>query len=182
MSPILLRIRPSHIFLIVVALAVAPVVASPIAVSTVTPAALQTLLPAADGWTKVADAARQVAVSPGCDYSMAFASYTRGAMRAKLTIADTGGAAECLGLLVPMIAALPEGHAETVAPSVTVARTRHEHGTAAERWDGAGRAGDLEILVGGRFVLTLEGRGLESLDDLRPMLKAVDLKKLAEMK
>lgn len=176
------RIHVGQIGLIVVALGVAPLVASSLPVSTVTPAALQALLPSPDGWTKVADSARQMAVSPACEYSVAFASYTRQATRAKVTVADTGGAAECLVLLAPMIAALPEGHAQTMAPATTVARTKHEYGTAAERWDGAGQVADIEVLVGGRFVVTLEGRQLESLDDLRALLKTIDLKKLAELK
>lgn len=176
------RIHVGLIGLIVVALGVAPLVARPLTPSIVTPAALQALLPAPDGWTKVADSARQMAISPGCEYSVAFASYTRQATRAKVTVADTGGAAECLVLLAPMIAVLPEGHAETMAPATTVARTKHEYGTAAERWDGAAQVADIEVLVGGRFVVTLEGRQLESLDDLRAILKTIDLKKLAELK
>jgi hypothetical protein len=176
------RIHVGQIGLIIVALAVAPVVASPLTASIVTPAELQPLLPAPDGWTKVADSARQIAISPGCEYAAAFASYTRGAARAKVTVADTGGAAECLVLLAPMIAALPEGHAQTMAPATTVARTKHEYGTASERWDGAERVADIEVLVGGRFVVTLEGRQIESLDDLRAILKGIDLKRLAGMK
>ena len=182
MPPALSRIRLVHVGLIFLSLAVAPVVASPLPASIVTPAALQTLLPAPEGWTKVTDSARQMAISPACEYSAAFASYTRGATRAKVTVADTGGAAECLGLLAPMIAALPEGHAESMAPATTVTRTKHELGTAAERWDGAAKVADIEVLIGGRFVVTLEGRQLESLDDLRAVLKGIDLKKLAEMK
>ena len=182
MPPALSRIRLGHVCLILLALAVAPVVASPLAVSIVTPAALQALLPAPDGWTKVTDSSRQMAISPGCEYSVAFASYTRGTTRAKVTVADTGGAAECLVLLAPMIAALPEGHAESMAPATTITRTKHEFGTAAERWDGAERVADIEVLVGGRFVVTLEGRQLETLNDLRGVLKGIDLKKLSEMK
>lgn len=168
--------------LLVLVLGVAPLAASPLLRSTVTPAALQALLPAPDGWTKVADSARQMAVSAGCDYAAAFASFTRGAARAKVTVADTGGASECLVLLAPMIAALPEGHAETIPPATTIARTRHDYGTAADRWDGADRVADIEVLVGGRFVVTLEGRQLETPDDLRAMLKSIDFKKLADLK
>lgn len=176
------RVRSARVFLIVLTIAAVPLVASALAASIVTPAALQPLLPAPDGWTKVADSARQMAVSPGCEYSVAFASYTRGAMRAKVTVADTGGAAECLVLLAPMISALREGHAETIAPATTVARIKHEYGTAAERWDGAERVADIEVLLGSRFVVTLEGRQMDSLDDLRVMLKSIDLRKLGDLK
>jgi hypothetical protein len=52
----------------------------------------------------------------------------------------------------------------------------------AERWDDQKANGEITMLVKGRFVASIEGSHLDSLDTLRTMLGAIDMKKLSELK
>jgi hypothetical protein len=148
----------------------------------VTPAALQTLVPSPEGWTKVTEAAKQVTLSLSCEYALAAATFGRGAARIKATIADSDGAADCLSMLAPMIAMLPEHHQEKIGAATTLSRAPYAGLPAAERWDAIKSAGDIEVLVDGRFVVTLEGTQIASIDELRDVLKLIDVKKFAGLR
>ena len=150
--------------------------------SLVPAAALQALLPTPDGWTKGVEKAGQVALSATCDYTFAAVVYTQAPLRAKITLADSGANADNLLVLAPMVASLPEGFMEKVPPATVVSRGRFAGFPAAERWDGAKREGDLTVVVDGRFVASLEGSQIDSLEPLRGLLGQIDLKKLAELK
>jgi len=150
--------------------------------SLVPPETLQALLPVPADWTKVSEKAGQVAGSSGCDYTFAEVTYSREAMRVKITLADTGAAEASLMALAAMVISLPDDYLEKIPPATLVTRLKSAGFPAAERWDGAKRDGDLTVLVGGRFVASLEGWHLAGVETLRGMLTQIDLKKLAELK
>ena len=151
-------------------------------VSLIPVATLQALMPVPDGWTKITERASQVALSPTCDYTFATATYTKDAMRLKVTLADSGGAADSLLTLAPMIVSLPDDYLEKVPPATVVTRRKIGGLPAAERWDGAKKEGDLTIVVDGRFVVSLEGSQLDGLDTLHGIAAQIDVKKLAAAK
>jgi hypothetical protein len=145
------------------------------------PTSLQPLLPSPEGWTKIVEAAQQVTLSD-CEYTFASTTFARDLARIKVTLADSGGAANCLQMLTPMIALLPENHQEKIAPATVLSRASYAGLPAAERWDGAKNAGDIEVLVDGRFALTLEGLQIAGIDALREIVKLIDVKKVAGLK
>jgi hypothetical protein len=51
-----------------------------------------------------------------------------------------------------------------------------------EKWNSGSKDGELNAVVGKRFLLTLEGNGLESTKVLYDLAQATDLAKLAAMK
>ena len=147
----------------------------------VAPEALAALLPAPEGWTK-GEAILNKVDSMSCAYTTASATYTKGDMRVKLTIADSGAHSDSLMAVAAMVVTLPDGYAETVPPATTVARVKINDMPAAEMWDAEALKGELTVLVNGRFAVALEAKKVDSLDTLRAILAAVDLKALAAKK
>ena len=148
----------------------------------VTVDALQTMMPQADGWTRGAFVSDVVRVSDDIGYSFTGADFTRGAAKVHLTIGDTIGAGDCLLALAGMISVLPEGYAETPAPSTAIMRFTYEGFQAASKWNAEKFSGEFSVLVAGRFVVKAEGEGVESLDTLRAFVAKIDFKKLADLK
>ncbi|HEY7475719.1 MAG TPA: hypothetical protein VH679_11950 [Vicinamibacterales bacterium] len=150
---------------------------------TVAVAALERLLPAAPaGWSKGEAKTEQVVISSDCSHPIAVVTFTQGETRVKISLADSGMHPDSLMALAPMLVMLPEGYSERIPPATKIERMQRNGVQVAERWDE--RKGDAEItmLVKGRFVLSGEGRHLDSLDTLRAMLDAIDLRKLVELK
>lgn len=147
----------------------------------VAPEALAALVSAPEGWTK-GDAVLNKVDSLSCAYNTASVTYTKGDMRVKLTIADTGGHADSLMAMASMVVTLPDGYSDQIPPATTVARVKINDMPAASMWDAEALKGELTVLVNGRFVVALEAKKVESLDTLRGMLSAVDLKALAALK
>jgi len=144
--------------------------------------ALQALLPSPPGWTRKSDKANQVSLSPTCDYTFATAVFEKDQMRIKMTLADSGRAPESLMALAAMVVSLPEDYSESVSPTSTIKRLRVADAPAAELWDGAKGEGEITVIVDGRFVATLEGFQVDSLETLRSILQQLDLKKVAALK
>jgi hypothetical protein len=122
-------------------------------------AALQKLLPALEGWTTGIARADLIEITPQAKYSVASQSFTRSDQRVRLTIADTGFSQESLTALASMIVTMPD-----------------------EAWDATKSAGEVAVVVGGRFVVSLEASKVDSIATLRGLLEKIDLRALAALK
>jgi invasion protein IalB len=151
-------------------------------VATVPVAALEKLLPAPAGWTKTDAKSDQVVVSADCSHPVATVVYTQREKRVKITIADSGGNQESLVLLAPMVVMLPEGYSGQVPPATRIVRLARDGSQVAERWDEGNGDGEITMLVKGRFVASVEGSHVDSLDTLRAIIGTIDFKQLADLK
>jgi hypothetical protein len=151
-------------------------------VVTVQAAALERLLPAPAGWTKGEQRTDQVVISAECSHPVAVVAFTQGEMRVKITLADSAAHQDSLTALAPMLVMLPEGYHERIPPATTIVRLKRDGMQVAERWDERKGDGEISMLVNGRFVASVEGSHLDSLETLRAMLSEIDLKKLADLK
>jgi hypothetical protein len=147
----------------------------------VAPAALEKLLPTPEGWTRADPRLKQIDLSEECSYTSAIAFYTKGETRVKLTLADTGSHAEGLMALASSVVTLPEDHADQFA-ATTIKRSKIEGSPAVEMWDAEKFSGEITVVVGGRFVASVESPKADSLETLRAILAGVDLKALGALK
>ena len=177
--------RRRTFFLAAVLTAIATPLVSEPQIKTVPPVAattLQKLLPAAEGWTKGDPRATEVVISPESKYTYASATYSKGDLKLLLTLADTGISSDSLTALAMMVITLPDDYSEQVPPASTIKRVQFAGSPAAEMWDGEKHAGEITVLVGGRFVAKIEASKADTLDTLRTLLTQVDLKALAAVK
>ena len=147
----------------------------------VAPAALQKLLPAVDGWTSGVARADLVDISPENKYSFASTTFTKDDARVKLTIADTGFSADSLAALATMVMSMPEDYSGTVG-GMAIKRSLIGGSPGVEAWDAQKSAGEVNVVVGGRFVVAVESAKIDSVATLRAMADRVDLKALAALK
>ncbi|HKV99703.1 MAG TPA: hypothetical protein VJN96_07760 [Vicinamibacterales bacterium] len=151
------------------------------AVPPVAPAALQKLLPAIDGWTSGVARADLVELSPETKYSFANMTFTRNDQRVKLTLADTGFSSDSLAALAMMVVSMPDDFSGQVG-DMSIKRTLIGGAPGVEAWDPQKSAGEVTVVVGGRFVATAETSKIDSIATLRSVLDKVDLKALAALK
>jgi hypothetical protein len=151
------------------------------AVPPVAAAALEKLLPTIDGWTSGATRSDLVELSPEAKYSFASVSLTKGDQRVKLTLADTGGSADSLGALATMVVSMPEDYSGDVG-DMSIKRLAIGGSPGVESWDAKKTAGEVTVVVGGRFVASVESSKIDSIATLRGLLDKVDLKTLAALK
>ncbi len=169
------------VFLAATAAATAPAALQTKTVPPVPAAALQKLLPSVDGWTSGVERSGEVALSPEIKYTFASVALTKDDLRVKLQLSDTGFSADGLMVLAAMIVNLPEDYSGEVAGAV-MKRMLIMGSPAVESWDSQKRTGELAVIVGGRFVVSLEASKVDGLDTLRAILARVDLKALAALK
>ncbi len=144
--------------------------------------ALQPLLPSPAGWTRERSNSDRIPVSDACSYSFADTLYANGDMRVRVTIADTGFGSDSLMTLAMLVATLPDDSVEEVPPATSIARLSYKGFPAATLWDAAKLQGEFTVLVGGRFVASVQGLKADGLDTLRGILDQIDLAKLADVR
>jgi len=143
---------------------------------------LAPLLPDVPGWKKgMVDADRTV-LSATCSYTFAYANYTNGTTKVRVTIADTGFDPGALGALATMVAIYPSGYTGVIPPSTSIARSVYKDGAAAAMWDAQTGEAEFTIVIGGRFVAKAEATGIVDPAVVRTMVDAVDVKALAELR
>jgi hypothetical protein len=147
----------------------------------VAPADLVKVLPAVEGWTR-GDVRSSEVDTASCAYTQVSASYARDDVRVKIVIADTGAHAGSIMAIASPIAIFPDDYAGTVPPATTIARLKIAGSPAVEMWDAEKLTGEVTVLAGGRFVVTAEAVKGDSLETLRGMLAAVDVKTLVALK
>ena len=94
-------------------------------------------------------------------------------MRVKITLADSGMHPDSLMALAPMLVMLPEGYSEKIPPAITIRRLQRDGAQVAERWDERKHDGEITMLVNKRFVASVEGSHVDSLDSLRTILDQI---------
>ena len=147
----------------------------------VAPAALQKLLPTIDGWTGGVARGDVVEISPDAKYSFASQTFTKDDQRVKLTLADTGLSTDSLTALATMVVTMPDDYSGEVG-GLAIKRSLIGGSPAVEAWDAKKTAGEVTVVVGGRFVASVEASKIDSLATLRGMLDKIDLKALAALK
>ena len=144
-------------------------------------AALQKLLPVIDGWTSGVARADLVELSPEAKYTFASVTLTKGDFKVKLQLADSGSSADVLLVIATMVATLPQDYSGDVS-GATIKRTMIAESPAAESWHKENSSGEITVVVGGRFVASVETSKADSLETLRGILAKVDLRALAALK
>jgi hypothetical protein len=150
-------------------------------VTPVPPASLQKLLPSVEGWTPGTVRAQQVVLSPEATYTFASVSLTKGDLRVRLQLSDTGRSPEGLTALAMIVISMPPDFEEDVS-GTRFKRTKIGSWPAAEAWESAKGAGEITVVVDGRFVVTVDSSNCGALETLRDVLESIDLKSLASLK
>jgi hypothetical protein len=145
-------------------------------------AELAKLLPTLEGWTRTPVRTNQIEISQACSYTYASATYAKDGMRIKVTIADTDAHEEGLMALAAVVVTLPDGHTDTLPPATSLARLKVMDMPAAEMWDAQKLEGEITMVVAGRFAVVLEGTKTDTLETIRGLLRAIDVKALAALK
>jgi len=147
----------------------------------VAPPVLAKLVPTVEGWTRGVTRMSEVAAGE-CNYTTVTVTYAKDENRVKLTLGDTGMHNESIMALASPVVILAADYAENLHPSTTIRRLKIEGSPAYEMWNGEKMTGEITVLVGGRFVVTVEAQKGDSLETLRQVFAAVDLKALAALK
>lgn len=155
---------------------------SPQVVPTATAKALEPFLPVLPGWTKGAVDSDTSVLSETCRYTYAYALYTNGKMRVRVTVADTGFDQGSLAVLASLILTFKDDYVGQVPPSTSITRSTFKGSPAAALWDASAADGEFTVVVGGRFVAKAEGSHMDSIDTIRALVEPIDLKALSGLK
>lgn len=137
---------------------------------------LKGLLPAPDGWERKVRGSQSAAGF--ASVSQAEGTYTRGDSELRIEIID---AALAQLLLAPLTIFVASGYSERNDDGYTKSITIAGH-PAFEKWENGERHAEVTAIVGNRFIVTGNGRGVESADQVRKVVEAVDMAKLAAIK
>jgi hypothetical protein len=147
------------------------------------PVSLEAFLPAAaEGWTRSAVDAARATVSPTCSYTFAYATYTNGTLRVRMTIADTAFDEGALATLANLVKIFPADYVGLVPPATSVRRLMFGDSPAAELWDATKGDGEFTVVIDGRFVVKAEGLRLTDVATARRFVEMVDVEKLRRVK
>jgi hypothetical protein len=104
--------------------------------------------------------------------------YTKGEARLDLDITDTSFSQMLIGPLTMFLSlGFEEKTDEGFKRSTKIAGQ-----PAVEEWNTSTKRGEVSALVGGRYIVSATGHGVDSLDVVRKAVEAVDLGKLAAVK
>jgi hypothetical protein len=134
---------------------------------------LVALLPAPAGWDRGKPEGHQT--SAPIAVSTAEAQYTKGPLRADVTITD---AALSQMFMMPFTMAMSMNYQERSTSGYKKSVT---YGTqpALEDWNADSKHGEITIVVNKRFVVVIKGDGFDSMDGVKELANAIDLNKLA---
>lgn len=137
---------------------------------------LQTHLPKVSGWEM--DEPEGQRMSMPVPFSQVETEYRSGDKRIDVTIVDTGFAKL---LIAPWSMMLATGYSNETSDgyekSTTVAGN-----PAMEKWDSRSKDGELNILIGNRFMVTLEGNDLGDVKELHTFASSMNLGAIAALK
>ena len=134
------------------------------------------LLPEGHGWTRSKPKGEQVSV--GGAMSLAKAEYQKGDSSIDLEITDSSFNQMVLSPFTMFLAA---GYSERSGADYTKS-TAVAGNPGFEKWNNGARRGEVTVVVGNRFVVQATGRNVDSVQPVRVLVQAVDLKKLATLK
>ena len=137
---------------------------------------MQALFPDFDGWEKGKPTGERM--SSPFKFSQAEVRYTKGDSRLELKMVDSGFNQL---LLTPYAMFLTAGYEKETSDGYEKS-TKVNGQPGWEKWDSSGKDGELNALVGKRFLVQIEGRGIEDTKLLHELAGKIDMAKLATLK
>ncbi len=138
--------------------------------------ALQTQLPKVSGWEMGEPEGERMTMP--MPFSQIEADYRKGDANVDVRIVDTGMAQMLVAPWSMMIAA---GYSKESSDGYEKATTIGGN-PAVEKWSKRDNRGELNILVGKRFMITVEGRDLSGIQDVQAFASAMDFAAIAALK
>lgn len=137
---------------------------------------LQTVMPAVAGWEKRSPTGEKM--SSPFSFSQASITYKKGDAEIEQKIMDSGFNQL---LFTPFTMFMAAGYEKETQDgyekSVNIAGN-----PGWEKWDKTSRSGELNVVVGKRFLVQVEGHDLDDIKALHTVLEQTDLSKLASLK
>jgi hypothetical protein len=134
------------------------------------------LMPDLEGWEKEKPTGERM--SAPFPYSIAEAAYTKGDARIEVKMTDSGFNQL---LLTPYAMFLTAGYEKETSDGYEKS-TKVNGQPGWEKWDGSSKDGELNALVGRRFLLQIEGRQVDDNKILHEVAGKIDMGKLAALK
>jgi hypothetical protein len=137
---------------------------------------MQALFPEFEGWEKGKPTGERM--SAPFKYSQAEVRYTKGDSRIELKMVDSGFNQL---LLTPYAMFLTAGYEKETSDGYEKS-TKVNGQPGWEKWDSSGKDGELNALVGKRFLVQIDGRGIEDTKLLHELAGKIDMAKLSTLK
>lgn len=137
---------------------------------------MQALFPDIDGWEKAKPIGERM--SSPFSYSQAEVAYTKGDSRMELKVVDSGFNQL---LLTPYAMFLQAGYEKETSDGYEKSTTVNGQ-PGWEKWSSDGKNGELNALVGKRFLVQIEGQQIEDTKVLHELAGKIDMGKLAALK
>jgi hypothetical protein len=137
---------------------------------------LQALFPELDGWQKSKPTGERM--SSPFSFSQAEVAYTKGDARIELKMVDSGFNQL---LLTPYAMFLQAGYEKETEDGYEKSTTVNGQ-PGWEKWNTEGKRGELNALVGKRFLVTIEGDQIADAKALHDVAARIDMGKLASLK
>jgi hypothetical protein len=137
---------------------------------------MQALFPEFEGWQKGKPTGERM--SAPFKFSQAEVEYTKGDSRVELKMIDSGFNQL---LLTPYAMFLTAGYEKETSDGYEKS-TKVNGQPGWEKWDSSGKDGELNALVGKRFLVQINGRGIEDTKLLHELAGKIDMAKLSALK
>lgn len=137
---------------------------------------MQALFPDLDGWQKAKPTGEKM--SSPFKYSQAEVEYTKGESRITLKMVDSGFNQL---LLTPYAMFLTAGYEKETSDGYEKS-TKVNGEPGWEKWNGSARDGELNALVGKRFLVQIEGGRIDDTKPLHELAGRIDMAKLSALK
>ena len=134
------------------------------------------LLPAPSGWEREKPTGERM-TSP-VSFADASVRLMKGDATVNVKITDSG----FNQLLVAPFAIFLAGNYEKETSSGYEKSIKVGDAPGLEKWDSESKSGDVTVIVNKRFIVEIDGNGIDNPKVLHAMLDSVDLKKLADLK
>lgn len=137
---------------------------------------LQSVMPDVPGWEKASPTGERM-TSP-FSFSQASVTYKKGDAEIDQKIMDSGFNQL---LFTPFTMFMAAGYEKETQDGFE--RSVNVGGNPGwEKWDKTGKSGELNVVVGKRFLVQVEGRGVDDIKALHAVFDRIDLTKLASLK
>jgi hypothetical protein len=137
---------------------------------------LQVALPTVSGWTMEGKAKGEKMTSP-VPFSQTEARYTNGDASMDVKVVDSGFSQL---LVAPWAMFLTAGYEKETDEGYEKSTKVAGH-PGFEKWDSEDKSGELNFVVGRRFLVTVEGNNLSDAKDMHAFAEKMDLAKLAAL-
>lgn len=138
---------------------------------------LKEMLPSSAGGMERTEATGEKNGAMGFSLSQVEGKYEKDEANMEVNIVDTGGVG---GMAMMGMAAWAMAEVDKETATGYEKTTTIDGHKAYEKYDNEGKDGELNVLVGNRFIVTVKGRNV-SMDQMKDTLDDIDLSKLAKM-